>query len=158
MENLISRRRAIGLLTSPALSMALPARAVAGHDIGLDKNRLAVLIAAPLRGEAPMQNDLGLIYEAVRRRGFAPEEFLTLSGALNRRLLLALIREASESINGWKSGELFLFYSGHGSFEGSTLADARPGLQLMSDLVLWDEVFAALALPSGVRLTLLPDC
>ena len=64
----------------------------------------------------------------------------------------------------WTGGSVFLHISGHGFFDGETVADARPGL-LFGDTdtvtddyhLFWDDLFSALALPAGVRLTLLPD-
>ena len=42
-------------------------------------HRLALLVAAPWEGETAMHNDLIALYNALRQRGFAPEEFLILS-------------------------------------------------------------------------------
>ena len=64
----------------------------------------------------------------------------------------------------WQRGDVWLYFGGHGTFRGTTAADAQPGLQLTSALhpaqeeqVWWDEVFAALQVPAAVQLTLLPD-
>jgi hypothetical protein len=126
--------------------------------------RLALLVAAPWAGEIAMHNDLVAIYSALRQRGFAPEEFLVLEGALTRGALLAFLRDVQRRIGSWQRGDVWLYFGGHGTFRGTTAAGAQPGLQLTSALhpsseehVWWDEVFAALQVPEAVRLTLLPD-
>ena len=126
--------------------------------------QLGLLIAAPWEGEAAMHNDLVAIYNALRQRGFAPEEFLVLEGPLTRSLLLAFLHDVHQRIASWPSGHVWLSFSGHGSFRGTTAADAQPGLLLTSalhpsheDQVWWEEVFAALKVPAAVQLTLLPD-
>jgi hypothetical protein len=126
--------------------------------------RLALLVAAPWEGEAAMHNDLVATYNALRQRGFAPEEFLVLAGSLTRSLLLTFLHDAQRRIGSWHSGEVWVSFSGHGTFRGTTAAEARPGLLLTSALhpsheeqVLWEEVFAALQVPAAVQLTLLPD-
>jgi hypothetical protein len=54
--------------------------------------------------------------------------------------------------------------SGHGFFDGATAETARPGLLFEDsedvtddDHIFWSDLFAALALPVGVSLTILPD-
>jgi hypothetical protein len=51
--------------------------------------RLALLVAAPWEGETAMFNDVAAIYNALRQRGFTPEEFLVLAGPLTRSVLFA---------------------------------------------------------------------
>ena len=126
--------------------------------------RLALLVAAPWEGETAMHNDLVAIYNALRQRGFAPEEFLVLEGALTRSILLAFLHEAQRRIGAWQRGDVWFSFSGHGTFRGTTAADAQPGLLLTSALhpsheeqVWWEEIFAALQVPAAVQLTVLPD-
>jgi hypothetical protein len=126
--------------------------------------RLALLVAAPWAGETAMHNDLVAIYNALRQRGFSPEEFLVLEGALTRNVLLAFLHDVRSRIGVWQRGDVWLSFSGHGTFRGTTAADAQPGLLLTSALhpsheehVWWEEVFAALQVPAAVQLTLLPD-
>jgi hypothetical protein len=126
--------------------------------------RLALLVAAPWEGETAMFNDVVATYNALRQRGFAPEEFLVLAGPLTRSLLLAFLHDVQRRVSAWHSGEVWLSFSGHGTFRGTTAAEARPGLLLTKPLhpsqeeqVLWEEVFAALQVPAAVQLTLLPD-
>lgn len=126
--------------------------------------QLALLIAAPWEGEAAMHNDLVATYNALRQRGFAPKEFLVLEGPLTRSLLLAFLHDVHKRIAIWPSGHVWLSFSGHGTFRGTTAADARPGLLLTSvlhpsheDQVWWEEVFDALDVPTAVQLILLPD-
>ena len=126
--------------------------------------RLALLVAAPWEGETAMHNDLVAIYNALRQRGFAPEEFLVLEGSLTRSVLLAFLHDVQKRIGAWQRGEVWFSFSGHGTFRGTTAAEAQPGLLLTSALrpsheehVWWEEVFAALQVPAPVQLTLLPD-
>ena len=126
--------------------------------------RLALLVAAPWEGETAMHNDLVAIYNALRQRGFAPEEFLVLEGSLTRSILLAFLHNAQKRIGAWQHGEVWFSFSGHGTFRGTMAAEAQPGLLLTSALhpsheeqVWWEEVFAALQVPAAVQLTLLPD-
>jgi hypothetical protein len=126
--------------------------------------RLALLVAAPWEGETAMHNDLMATYTTLRQRGFSPEEFLVLAGPLTRSLLLAFLHDVQRRIGAWPSGEVWLSFSGHGTIRGTTAAEARPGLLFTStlhpspeDQMLWEEVFAALQVPTAVHLTLLPD-
>ena len=126
--------------------------------------RLAILVAAPWEGETAMHNDLVAIYDSLRQRGFAPEECLVLEGPLTRSRLLAFLHDAQKRIAAWQRGDVWVSFSGHGTFRGTTAAEAQPGLLLTSALhpsheehVWWEEVFAALQVPAAVQLTLLPD-
>jgi|ERR1043166_1695725 hypothetical protein len=126
--------------------------------------RLAVLIASPWGDEPAMHNDLAAMQDALRRRGFGPSEIVSLEGNLKRDDVLRFLEAAHERVAGWKSGELFLYFSGHGFYDTEDARKARAGLQLTGDLngsadsrVLWDEVFATLDAPARVRLLLLPD-
>jgi hypothetical protein len=126
--------------------------------------RLALLVAAPWEGETAMHNDLVAIYNALRQRGFAPEEFLILEGPLTRSILLAFLHDVQKRISSWQRGEVWFSFSGHGTLRGTTAAEAQPGLLLTSALhpsheeqMWWEEVFAALQVPAAVQLTLLPD-
>src|SRR5262245_39763797 len=126
--------------------------------------RLALLVAAPWAGETAMHNDLVAIYNALRQRGFAPEEFLVLEGSLTRSVLLAFLHDVQKRIGAWQRGDVWFSFSGHGTFRGTTVAEAQPGLLLTSALrpsheehVWWEEVLAALQVPAPVQLTLLPD-
>ena len=126
--------------------------------------RLALLVAAPWEGETAMHNDLVATYNALRQRGFAPEEFLVLEGSLTRRILLAFLHNAQKRIGAWQQGDVWFSFSGHGALRGTKAAEAQPGLLLTSALhpspeehVWWEEVFAALQVPAAVQLTLLPD-
>jgi hypothetical protein len=122
--------------------------------------RLALLIASPWPGETAMQEDLVAMYAALRGRGMLPEEILSLSGRLSRTLLLAILEEARRRVTTWDAGELFLYFSGHGSFD----CQRRPGLRLRNDFpepgidVAWHEVLDALPLRRDIPLVLLPDC
>jgi len=102
--------------------------------------------------------------QALLARGFAASEILCLHGRLDRPLVTAFLQAASRRVTSWTDGSVFLHVSGHGFFAGDTVDDARPGLLFGDsedvaddDHLFWDELFAALALPAGVKLTLLPD-
>ena len=126
--------------------------------------RLALLVAAPWEGETAMHNDLAATYRGLRQRGFAPGEFLVFAGSLTRSGLLAFLHDVRTRVRAWPDGDVWFSFSGHGTFRGTTVAEARPGLLLASSLhpspeeqVTWEEVFAALRVPAAVQLTLLPD-
>src|SRR5215510_12602922 len=78
--------------------------------------RLALLVAALWEGETAMHNDLVAIYNALRQRGFAPEEFLVLEGALTRSILLAFLHDIQRRIALWQKGDVWFSFSGHGTF------------------------------------------
>lgn len=125
---------------------------------------LALLIAAPHPGETAMSRDLTAMAQALLARGFSADQILCLHGRLDRPLVIAFLQAASRRVAGWSEGSIFLHVSGHGFFTGDTVDDARPGLLFGDsedvaddDHLFWDELFAVLALPAGVRLTLLPD-
>jgi len=126
-------------------------------------HRLALLVAAPHGAETAMHDDLVSIYNGLRLRWLLPVEILTLEGKLNRELLMVFLHQAGKSVINWSHGEVFLYYSGHGNLSTDALG-TRAGMLLTSntqsytdDYVLWDEVFAALALPPKVSLVILPD-
>ena len=127
-------------------------------------NHLALLIAAPQPGDETMSRDLAAMAEVLLSRGFSADRILCLYDRLDRPLVIAFLQAASRRVAGWSEGSVFLHVSGHGFFTGDTVEEARPGL-LFGDVedvtdddhLLWDELFAVLALPAGVKLTLLPD-
>ena len=124
---------------------------------------LALLIAAPQPGDEAMSRDQAAMARALLARGFAASEILCLHGRLDRPLVVAFLLAASRRAEGWADGAVFLHVSGHGFFAGDTPEAARPGL-LFGDSedvnddnhLFWEELFAALALPAAVKLTLLP--
>ncbi|MDZ7290085.1 MAG: hypothetical protein ONB44_13430 [candidate division KSB1 bacterium] len=112
-----------------------------------------------------MHNDVVAMYNALIARGLSSEDILLLEGKLNRQLLMNLIGEVNNRAATWKSGEVFIHYSGHGTFTGNTASEARAGMLLARDKpsnksnrIFWDEMFAAVRLQVNVRLILLPDC
>lgn len=125
---------------------------------------LAILIAAPQPGESAMYRDQASMTGALLDRGFSADRILCLHGQLDRPLVTAFLQAASRRVAGWTAGSVFLHFTGHGFFDGDTAAEARPGLLLgdSEDVaddghLFWDELFTALTLPAGVRLTVLPD-
>jgi hypothetical protein len=126
--------------------------------------RLALLIAAPWKGETAMHHDIVAMTETLRSRGFSSEEILALEDSLNRQKLMSFLQNAHQRVAAWSSGEVFLYISGHGGFTGTTVASARPAVMLANTLsddtehwVFWDEVFAALVVPDHIQFILLPD-
>jgi len=129
--------------------------------------RLAVLVAAPHRGECAMHNDILAIVPVLRSRGFCDDELLRLDeGELERKKVLDFLREAAHRVSSWKEGEVILYVTGHGGFTGYTLEEARPAVILSEGLpplpvtelvIFWDEIFSTLDLPARVNLTLLAD-
>jgi hypothetical protein len=127
-------------------------------------HQLSLLIAAPHPGEVEMYRDQAAMAEALLGRGLSADEILCLHGRLDRPLVTAFLQAASRRVAGWSEGSVFLHVSSHGFFDGDTAESARPGLffgdseaVIDDDHSFWDDLFAALALPAEVRLTLLPD-
>src|SRR5262249_52818472 len=77
--------------------------------------RLALLVAAPWPGETAMHDDLVAVHEALRLRGFLPEEILVLEGHLQRSALMTFFQAAHQRIATWRRGEVFFYFSGHGT-------------------------------------------
>ena len=131
-------------------------------------HQLALLIGAPWRAEAAMHGDVQAFYDALTGRGMSPDDLLVLEGRLDRELVLGFLASVQGRVSNWDRGNLFLYYSGHGAYAPMDVTDgatAEPALVFGPDdlddpsrWVLWRELFDALALPAGVRLTLLPDC
>lgn len=127
-------------------------------------NALALLIAAPQPGERAMLNDQIAMTQALLARGLSADSILSLHGRLDRHLVLAALESLRRRMAGWEQGSLFVHVSGHGYVVGKNGGSARAGLlfagtdDVNDDChLLWEDFFAALALPTGVRLTLLPD-
>lgn len=129
-----------------------------------DSHYLALLIAAPQPGESAMLRDLAAMVEALLARGLSADQILCLHGRLDCPLVTALLRTASRRATAWTDGSVFVHVSSHGFFQGETVVEARAGLIFTESddfgddgHLFWDDFFAALALPAGVQLTLLPD-
>ncbi len=125
-----------------------------------------MLIAAPWPGETAMHDDLNAMREALRTRGYRTNEIQVLEGTLTRSRVLALLDSASRQVASWKSGSVFLYYTGHGSPTSSDEQSAQAALQFEEGLpeasnreswLSWADVFADLKRPEGVELVLLPD-
>ena len=126
--------------------------------------RQALLIGAPHEGDISMHNDLAAMHDALRTRGLAPEEILSLEGNLDRQILLTFLEGVSRRIAHWSEGELFIYLSGHGVFTGDTFEEARLGIMLQNAApgssarhVYWEEAFSALSIPEAVTFTMLID-
>ncbi|MBP8107374.1 MAG: hypothetical protein KBG20_00280 [Caldilineaceae bacterium] len=130
----------------------------------MNPNQLALLIAAPQEGEPAMHNDMTAMTQALLDRGLSADRILSLHGRLDRTLVLACLRTVRRRITLWENGSLFIHVSGDGFFIGDTSETARAGLLFdeSNDVtddghLFWDNFFAALNLPTGIRLILLPD-
>jgi hypothetical protein len=151
------------IMTRIALSLALILVTATAVLPAPKTPRLAVLVGAPWDGEKSMSNDVGAAAAALRRRGFAPDEILVLDGQLTRAAVLSFVGLVRQRIAPWKSGEILITVSAHGTFTGTKVSEARPGLLLSArepvaaQIVFWDEIFNALNVPDGVRVILLPD-
>jgi hypothetical protein len=124
----------------------------------------ALLIGTPHEGDVSMHNDLTAMYDALKTRGLAPKEILSLDGNLDRQILMPFLEGVNHRIAQWREGQLFLFFSGHGFFTGNTVEEARVGIQLQKATsgssvqnVYWEEVFCALSIPEVVTVTMLID-
>ncbi len=93
---------------------------------------------------------------------------LLLAGQLSRGLILSFLESVRTRWAGWEEGAVFLYYSGDGGYappDAEDAAGAEPALIFAEEDLAdpapwlpWRELFTALALPPGVRLSLLPDC
>lgn len=150
-------------MTRIALLLALVVVTATAAPAAQKTSRLAVLIGVPWGGEQSMTNDVVAASVALRRRGFASDEIYVLSGPNTRASVLSFVGVVRQRIAPWKRGEVLMAVSGHGTFTGTTVSEARPGLllsprePLAAHTVFWDEIFNALAVPDGVRVVLLPD-
>mgnify|MGYP001821735476 FL=1 len=126
--------------------------------------RQALLIGTPNQGDVSMHNDLAAMYDALKTRGLASEEILSIEGNLDRHILMPFLEGVNHRIAQWREGQLFLYLSGHGFFTGDTVEEARVGIQLQKATagssvqnVYWDEVFSTLSIPEVVTVTMLID-
>jgi hypothetical protein len=123
-----------------------------------EPKRLAVMISATWGADEAMHNDLMAMHQALRQRGLRDNEILSLEGKLDRNIILGFLNEIGKDVATWREGEIFLYYTGHGSLEGKNAKEAIVGLQLsMQEKVSWNEIFTALRITPKVRLILLPD-
>jgi hypothetical protein len=126
--------------------------------------KLAILLGALWPGEPAVPQDLSAMYEALRQRAFQPEDVLRVEGVLTRPIFLAALHTAQARIASWSTGDVLLYVSGHGTYRGTTAATAAPGVLLRDalpltaeDVVWWEDIWHALGVPPGVRLTVVPD-
>lgn len=127
-------------------------------------NYLALLIAAPQSDEIAMLRDQAAMVDGLLARGLLADQILCLHGRLDRPLVTAFLQAASRRAAPWTGGSVFVHVSGHGFIQGESAENARPGLLFTESEdcaddghLLWEDFFAALPLPAGIDLTLLPD-
>ncbi len=123
-------------------------------------NRLAVVIAAPhsQSEDVGIYNDFDAMQEVLLRRGFSKDtiETLMLDGQGKQSILMKRLAEIHTRISSWSGGQLFFYYTGHGTFDP---VSGEPGLALGGkEVVYWSEVFKALDAPKSLDLIVLPDC
>lgn len=126
--------------------------------------QLALLIAASQPGESAMLRDQAAMVEVLLARGMSADQILCLHGRLDRPLVTAFLQAASRRAAAWTDGSVFVHVSSHGFFHGETAEEARASLLFTESddfgddgHLFWDDFLAALPLPAGVELTLLPD-
>src|SRR5262245_27568686 len=101
-----ARRRLVVLAVFGALLAPVPPSESA------PPHRLAVLIASAWKDDTSVHADVMATYQVLRRRGFAPEEIMVLSGPLTRSALLAFLQDVHRRLASWDAGEVWLSYSG----------------------------------------------
>ena len=127
-------------------------------------HHLALLLAAPQPGESAMYRDQAAMTQALLARGFSADRILCLHGRLDRPLVTHSCRPPaggsrrgltvrSSCTSAVTASSTAIRQKTHGPACCSRKA-------LKSDdggHLFWHDLFTALALPAGVRLTLLPD-
>jgi hypothetical protein len=152
------------MLSRRACAIALGQGLVLGPAFAASPRRLALLLAAPWEGESFLGDDLALMQEGLRARGLTAAELISVLEPLDRERVASRLEEVSRRIAGWQSGEVFLYYNGHGMYAPAGGGWPEPGLQLdrkreqASSALLWRDLFAILRAPPGVRVMVLPDC
>jgi hypothetical protein len=137
---------------------------VARRALGGPPGRLALLLAAPWPRETFLDGDLALVQQGLKARGLTASEVISVVEPLDRDAVVKRLEEVRRRIAGWRSGDLFLYYNGHGMYRPAGSGWPEPGLQLgpqreaPSSSLLWTDVFHTLAAPPGVRVLVLPDC
>ena len=92
--------------------------------------QLAVLLAAPWPGEIAMSQDIAAAALALRQREFAADQIMVLGGEQTRDSVLRFLAAVRQRIAPWKTGDVFMAVSAHGSFTGLKVGNARPALLL----------------------------
>jgi hypothetical protein len=126
--------------------------------------RLALLLAVPWEGESYLADDLAMMQAGLRTRGLSATDVIPVLAPLDRPGLARHAEEVGKRIAAWESGDLFIYYNGHGMYGQPVNGVPEPGLQLNSQrertdsALLWRELFAMLRIPRRVRVLVLPDC
>jgi hypothetical protein len=134
----------------------------------LDKNKKPIVPA--------MENDIEAIIPALELRGFRwPDDFCIPGqdpcdrqkfhrGPLDRGEVLRFLSDCAREISNREAGEVFLYVTGHGMFEGEDPHTARlavyldPANRSLSEAgVFWDELLETVSVPDHIPLVILPD-
>ena len=152
------------MVTRRALLAGLGSAALARPASGGPSNRLALLLAAPWKGETWLENGIARMQAVLQARGLSSADTIASAEPLDRKRLLRRLGEVNKRIASWRQGELFLFFDGHGMYARTTGAVPEPGLQLTGDredpnsALLWRELWDTLKPPPAVRVLAVPDC
>jgi hypothetical protein len=150
--------------TRREFSIGLGASLLAGPAVAETARQVALLFAAPWPGEAFLADDMALMQAGLRARGLRSSDVISVPAAVDRPTLMRQLEAVKTRVAGWSTGQVLLYYNGHGMYGPPAGGRPEPGLQLgpnrseQTSFVLWRELFAALAVPAGVRVLLLPDC
>jgi hypothetical protein len=145
-------------------TLGLGASLVSARAAAEPSREFALLVAAPWPGESYLAADISLMQAALQARGITSADTTTGLVPLDRATLMRHLGAVKAKISAWSTGQIFLYYNGHGMYGPPAGGRPEPGLQLgpnrgeHASFVLWRELFDALALPPGVRLLVLPDC
>ena len=149
--------------TNRFLAIGLVIGFAAFNVLTQESNKLAVLIGTDWYQDTASHNDIDAMHKALRERGFSAEEIVSLDGNLSRSMVIAFLTQIQKRTVLWKNGSVFLYYSGHGTYQRISETEVEPGLSLnrnfeaVEQKLLWREVFETLKLPPQVKLLLLPD-
>ena len=132
--------------------------------VNVASSKMAVLLGAPHGNQVSVHHDLSMMYAALQLRGFSADEIFSLEGGLTKQLAQGFLAGIRHKITNASISELFLYFSGHGYFTGTSADTAQVGLLLNeealsnpSERISWVEIFEALQVPNQINVVFLPD-
>jgi hypothetical protein len=105
-----------------------------------------------------MAADVRAANDALLRRGFHSEEITLLESCQDPRTFRDALARLETRISDWPDGSVFLYFSGHGTVHGSSVAVAEPAILLERGEIPWSDVMFELARWRRIRFTLFADC